>query len=88
MQFPYVTGKNSLKNENQVSALQSGRHVTDGRSPETNVLGLTSCADVKAIGWSVEALDQDLEQICWRDRLRNKHQTPFCLYMRKSRVAL
>ncbi|XP_015894537.3 uncharacterized protein LOC125418745 isoform X1 [Ziziphus jujuba] len=86
-EFPYVTGSKSLKNEDQVSTLQSGRHVTDGRSPKTHVLGLTSCEDVKAIGWSIEALDQDLEQICWREKLENKHQTPFCLYKRKSRVA-
>ncbi|KAL4619475.1 hypothetical protein ACB092_06G081800 [Castanea dentata] len=30
-------------------------------------------------GWSVEALDQDLEQICWKEHLGSKHQELFCL---------
>lgn len=77
----------SFKKRDQVSTLQSVRYVTDGRTPETHVLGLTTCADVKAIGWSVEALDQDLEQLCWREKLRSKYQAPFCLYKRESRLA-
>lgn len=86
LQFPYITSANSFKMEDQVSTLKSGRHLTDGRPPRTHALGLTNCADVKAIGWSVEALDQDLKQICWREKLSNRHQ-PFCLYKRESRVA-
>lgn len=89
LQFTYVTSTStqSFKKGDQVSTFQTGRCVTDGTTPETHVLGLTSCADVKAIGWSVEALDEDLEQICWREKLNNKHQAPFCLYQREYRLA-
>ncbi|XP_048317876.2 uncharacterized protein LOC125418411 isoform X1 [Ziziphus jujuba] len=87
LEFPYITSANSFKKEDQLSTLQSGRHLTDGRPPQTPSLSLTSCADVRAIGWSVEALDQDPKQICWREKLSNKHQAPFCLYKRESHVA-
>lgn len=89
LQFTYITSTStkSFKKGDKVSTLQSGGCATDGTTPETHVLVLTTCADVKAIGWSIEALDQDLEQICWREKLNDKHQATFCLYKRESRLA-
>ncbi|KAK8529364.1 hypothetical protein V6N13_102287 [Hibiscus sabdariffa] len=46
-------------------------------------LGLTTCKDAKANGWSTKALDQDLEQVCWREKL----EEPPCLYKRKPLLA-
>ncbi|KAJ7947080.1 Alpha-galactosidase [Quillaja saponaria] len=39
-------------------------------------LVLTSCHDSKAKGWSMETLDEHIEQICWKG---NNKQTPFCV---------
>ncbi|KAK4402714.1 hypothetical protein Sango_1012100 [Sesamum angolense] len=47
-------------------------------------LGLTSCKDVEAKGWSPKPIDDDdLDQVCWKEKSRNGDQEPFCLYKRK-----
>lgn len=87
-EFPYITSTKSFKKGGEVVSWQSRRCLMDGRTSELHVLGLTSCSDVKAVGWSSEALQQDgLEQICWKENSENKHQAPFCLYKRESRLS-
>ncbi|XP_030960864.1 uncharacterized protein LOC115982415 [Quercus lobata] len=83
MEFPYITSTNGFKSKNDVLDEQSGRCLTDVRTSDTHFLSLTSCTTSKAIGWSVEALDQDLEQICWKEHLGSKHQELFCLYKKE-----
>nr|POE84854.1 proteasome subunit beta type-2-a [Quercus suber] len=79
MEFPYIT---STKNFKSIDG-QSGRYLTDVSTSDTHVLSLTSCTNSKAIGWSIKALDQNLEQICWKEHLGSKHQEPFCLYKKE-----
>ncbi|PON40445.1 Glycoside hydrolase [Parasponia andersonii] len=81
--FPHITSTKNLKKGDEIIYWQSRKCLTD-RTSEAQVLGLTSCADMKAVGWSSEALEQDPEQICWKQNLGSKHQTPFCLYKRES----
>ncbi|KAJ8615493.1 hypothetical protein MRB53_034865 [Persea americana] len=50
---------------------------------EKNVLSLTSCKDHKARGWVIGSHDEELGQICWKDSLESKDQSPFCLYRRR-----
>lgn len=73
-----------LKKGDQVPLLSSRRSLTDGRTSEEHVLGLTSCADAKAMGWSIEAL----EEICWKKVSTNRHLESFCLYQRESLLTL
>nr|POE57577.1 alpha-galactosidase mel1 [Quercus suber] len=77
--FPYIT---STKNFKSIDG-QSGRYLTDVSTSDTHVLSLTSCTNSKAIGWSIKALDQDLEQICWKEHLGSKHQEPFGLHKKE-----
>ncbi|KAJ7945458.1 Alpha-galactosidase [Quillaja saponaria] len=73
MEFPYITSMKSLDSEDQVLALQSGCQ-RDVPTPNTLLLGLTGCSDSKAIGWSIQTLDQDLEQICLKRSSRNSDE--------------
>uniref|UniRef100_A0A803PH02 Alpha-galactosidase n=1 Tax=Cannabis sativa TaxID=3483 RepID=A0A803PH02_CANSA len=83
MEFPYITSTTSSKEGDT----NTKRKCLSDKTLEVQVLGLTSCADTKAVGWSAEAVEQDSEQICWKLNLGNKHQTPpFCLYKRESRL--
>ena len=83
LQFPYITTTKSSKKGDEIIYWQSRRGLTH-RASDAHVLGLTSCADMKAVGWSSEALQQDPEQICWKQNSGSKHQTPFCLNKRES----
>ncbi|PSS04579.1 Alpha-galactosidase [Actinidia chinensis var. chinensis] len=74
MEFPRVTG-----NGNGGLNWQS-RSMT---AQETHTFGLTNCMDPKAKGWLNKALDNDLEQVCWKGSTRNRYEAPFCLYKRK-----
>ncbi|KAK9934617.1 hypothetical protein M0R45_021754 [Rubus argutus] len=90
-EFPYVSStssKRDFKNDDLVDTWQSRRQLKSLKTSDSHVLGLTSCADEKAIGWSTKALDQDLEHICWKENSRKKHQAPFCLNKRESLLAL
>lgn len=44
-----------------------------------HALGLTSCKDDNARGWLARTVDDDLEQVCWKEKL-SELQVPFCLY--------
>nr|XP_023883853.1 uncharacterized protein LOC111996137 isoform X3 [Quercus suber] len=78
-QFPYITSTKNFKSLDS----QSGRYLTDVSTSDTHVLSLTSCTNSKAIGWSIKALYQDLEQICWKEHLVSKHQKPLCIYKKE-----
>lgn len=54
---------------------------------DIRALGLITCKDPKANGWSTKALGQDLEQICWKEKSESKFEEPACLYKRKPLMA-
>ncbi|XP_059657828.1 uncharacterized protein LOC132304253 [Cornus florida] len=81
MEFPYITA--GLQSRNQGQSWQSIT-LTDDSAPETHFMGLTSCMDSKAEGWFIKALDEEIEQVCWKESLRSKNHEPFCLYKRKA----
>ncbi|KAK9276979.1 hypothetical protein L1049_006518 [Liquidambar formosana] len=87
MEFPYITGTKGFSGRDQVLTWQSRRCLADMGNSETHVLTLTSCKDSKANGWSIEALDQNLEQVCWKESLGRKYEEPFCVYKRKPFLA-
>lgn len=49
---------------------------------------MTGCSESKASGWSIESLNQDLERICWKNGLENKHQATFCVHKRELQFRL
>jgi hypothetical protein len=71
------------KSRDNVLAWKSTRSRTDLEISDAHVLALTGCMNSKAIGWSIQASDQDLEKICWKEKLGSKHQAPLCLYKRE-----
>ncbi|XVF43883.1 hypothetical protein PTKIN_Ptkin02bG0076500 [Pterospermum kingtungense] len=82
-QFPYITGTEGSRSKNKVLS----QDLAEGSTLGTLALGLTTCKDPKAHGWSSKSLDQDLEQICWEDKLGSKFEEPPCLYKRKPLLA-
>ncbi|XP_042496030.1 uncharacterized protein LOC122075167 isoform X2 [Macadamia integrifolia] len=87
MEFPYTTSRKSLKSGKGFPNFQS-RNLKDESAPDTHVLGLSSCKDQKAKGWAVEAIDEDIDQICWKDNIGRKHKPPLCLYQKKPWLTL
>jgi hypothetical protein len=85
-QFPYVTSSKNSKNEYQ-HHIQKMRRSKKGKKP-IHSLGLTSCSESKAIGWTIENINQDLERICWKGNAENKHQNPFCVHKRELQFRL
>ncbi|CAI0390287.1 unnamed protein product [Linum tenue] len=87
MEFPYVTGKilgperNHLMRRSKISMLKRVNN------HHTRVVGVTSCKDPNANGWSVESLGQYHEQICWRKEDEQLNREPLCLYKRKPLLA-
>ncbi|GLT74601.1 hypothetical protein SLA2020_463890 [Shorea laevis] len=79
-EFPYITGTKASTIENKVPS----QKLTEVDKPHTHALGLTGCKDPKANGWTSEALDQDLEKICWKENLGNIFPEPLCLFRGKS----
>ncbi|XWS34704.1 hypothetical protein CRYUN_Cryun21dG0060600 [Craigia yunnanensis] len=81
--FPYITGMKGSRSKNKVLY----QHLAEGGKLNTRALGVTTCKDPKAYRWSIKALDQDLEQICWKEKLGSKFEEPPCLYKRKPLLA-
>ncbi|KAK3005257.1 hypothetical protein RJ639_017023 [Escallonia herrerae] len=81
--FPYITAAEDPQIKTRVVTGQS-RSLTDAGASGKRVLSLTSCKDEDAKGWSTKALGGGLEQVCWKEKSRSKHQAPFCLYKRKA----
>ncbi|XP_077223816.1 uncharacterized protein LOC143857282 [Tasmannia lanceolata] len=78
MEFPYVTSSKDLKGSNHILT-QSTRNLKDSNVDE---VVLTSCNDHKAKGWVVESHEQEMDRICWNDRLERNDESQFCLYKR------
>ncbi|GMJ13236.1 ARAPASE [Hibiscus trionum] len=78
MEFPYVSGRKFRRKRKVLP-----QDFAEGGMLGKRAFGLTTCKDPKANGWSTKALDQDLEQICWREKL----EEPPCLYKRKPLLA-
>ncbi|XVE74933.1 hypothetical protein DITRI_Ditri12bG0058400 [Diplodiscus trichospermus] len=83
MEFPFITGTKGSRSKNKVPS----QDLAEGSMLDTRALGLTTCNDSKAHGWSAKALDQDLEKICWKEKFGNKFEEPPCLYKRKPLLA-
>ncbi|XVF02577.1 hypothetical protein REPUB_Repub04eG0186600 [Reevesia pubescens] len=83
MEFPYITGAEGSRSKTKVLS----QHLAERGVLDTRALGLTTCKDPKANGWSTKVLDQDLDQICWKEKLGSKFQEPPCLYKRKPLLA-
>ncbi|KAH9772984.1 alpha-galactosidase [Citrus sinensis] len=80
--FPYIIGTKGNTRKIKVTP----PHLSEVAESNTHVLGLTSCKDPKANSWSIQAHDQELEEICWKGKSGNKIGEPLCLY--KSRALL
>ncbi|XP_044494170.1 uncharacterized protein LOC123217299 [Mangifera indica] len=78
MEFPYIIGTKETTRKNTVIS----PHPSEVGTSNKRVLGLTSCKYSKANSWSIEALDQDLEKICWKGGLGNEYEEPLCLHKR------
>ncbi|XP_010251024.1 PREDICTED: uncharacterized protein LOC104593056 [Nelumbo nucifera] len=81
-EFPYITGTEDHRSSKQVLTLRS-RSLKDAHTPHKLVFSLTSCNENRAKGWVIEALDQDLERICWKVNFRSKYKPSLCLNKRK-----
>ncbi|KAK6160287.1 hypothetical protein DH2020_003668 [Rehmannia glutinosa] len=81
-QFPHISSQNCRRIRNHALNLQS-RNRIERSITESLALGLTSCKDVEAKGWSARAVDDDFEQVCWKKKSSTGHQEPFCLYKTK-----
>ncbi|KAL6983789.1 hypothetical protein U1Q18_017164 [Sarracenia purpurea var. burkii] len=82
MEFPYVTGTNILRFRNWGMTWLS-ESLADIDARDTEIFGLTRCMDPNAKGWFVKALDNDIEQVCWKGSSSRSYEAPFCLYKRK-----
>ncbi|XVF85072.1 hypothetical protein PTKIN_Ptkin17bG0089000 [Pterospermum kingtungense] len=82
--FPCITGVKGSRSKTRVLS----QNLEEGDMLNTRALGVTTCKDPKAYGWSIKALDQDLEQICWKEKFGSKLAEPPCLYKRKPLPAL
>ncbi|GMH01553.1 hypothetical protein Nepgr_003392 [Nepenthes gracilis] len=85
MEFPLITSTHDSEITNQVLILQSGHQRNVGLS-RTHFLALTTCTELNAKHWSIEPVDEDLDQVCWKEN-SGSNQMPFCLYRRKPRFA-
>jgi len=81
MQFPYVTGTKGSTHKTTAHSQRSRRCLKEVGKSHAQFLGFTSCNHPKVNGWSIEALDQDLDQICWKEHM-GSHE-PLCLYKQK-----
>ncbi|XP_017420629.1 uncharacterized protein LOC108330641 isoform X1 [Vigna angularis] len=88
MEFPYITSSNNLKHAG--GKKQRPNQGTKKTSSYTHSLGLTSCSESKASGWSIESHshNQYLETICWKKGAENQHQPPFCVNKRELQLRL
>ncbi|KAJ4960513.1 hypothetical protein NE237_020423 [Protea cynaroides] len=82
---PYVTGVKILKSGKRVPKWQS-RNSKNESALDTPVLSLISCKDQTAKGWAVEAIEEDLERICWKENFGRKHKPPVCFYKKNPRL--
>lgn len=79
MEFPYISSRRNSGSRNKVLGWLTARSLADEETSDTHVLGLTGCMNSKAVGWYIQAINQDLEKICWKEKVASKHKAPFCL---------
>lgn len=72
-EFPYITSTHHPNCKNQ--------EIQKARKASTRFLSLVSCEEGITEGWSVEVLENDLHQVCWKKNSGTRH-LPFCLYKR------
>ncbi|KAL0421464.1 UNVERIFIED_CONTAM: hypothetical protein Slati_3169300 [Sesamum latifolium] len=84
-EFPYITNTKCRFHRVRNRPLRcKSRYLERNSVMGSLALGLTSCKDVEARGWSLKPIDDDdLDQVCWKEKSRNGDQEPFCLYKRK-----
>ncbi|XP_010248688.1 PREDICTED: uncharacterized protein LOC104591526 isoform X2 [Nelumbo nucifera] len=82
MEFPYIRGTEDLRNSKGVLIPQS-KSLKDTDTLHKHVFNLISCKEHRAKGWVIEALNQDIERICWQDYFLKRHKLPVCLNKRK-----
>ncbi|KAJ9176302.1 hypothetical protein P3X46_011632 [Hevea brasiliensis] len=78
-EFPYVSSRKYYNTKPLPQ--RSTRLLKEVSTSHGHVLGLSSCKDPNVNCWSTEALDGDMEQICWVEKLGS--HGPLCLYKRK-----
>ncbi|XP_068657572.1 uncharacterized protein [Aristolochia californica] len=86
-EFPYVKAVKDFERSNCILTKNWGsfKNVT---MPDKIKLAVTSCKEHYAKGWILKMSNQKLDQLCWRESLGQNNWKPFCLYKRRSHVAL
>ncbi|KAL2903423.1 Alpha-galactosidase [Bienertia sinuspersici] len=80
-EFPFVTSSPTSKyNFSSESRL---KEKSQGSSASS--LALVSCKESEAQGWLAQSVDQNFDQVCWKNDVGN-NEIPFCLYKRKAQV--
>ncbi|KAH6771232.1 Melibiase family protein [Perilla frutescens var. hirtella] len=75
MEFPYFSSPNCCRVR---------KHALEGLSiSKLLTLGLTNCKGAEATGWSARAIEDDHEQVCWKDKSSHRQHEPFCLYKKQ-----
>ncbi|KAF7839887.1 putative alpha-galactosidase B [Senna tora] len=87
-QFPFITSSKKMNIHDQDLMRQMRGSKRDTPTSYTYLISLTGCTESRAVGWSIESLNQDVERICWKRNLGDKHQAPFCVHKREIRVAI
>ncbi|XP_057747642.1 uncharacterized protein LOC130966837 [Arachis stenosperma] len=86
-EFPDVTSSENLNHKDHHLRVKKRRSKRGGKPSYTHALRLTGCSETKAMGWSVESLNEDLERICWKRSLENQ-LPPFCVHKREFQFKL
>ncbi|KAF5746543.1 hypothetical protein HS088_TW06G00714 [Tripterygium wilfordii] len=86
IEFPYAT-VNEARTRSKAFRRQS-RYLREVGMSEAHALHLTSCNDPDTHNWSVEHLDKDLEQICWKETSGSNIQKHLCLFKRRPLLAV
>lgn len=81
VQFHSITGSEYPK-EQESSCNKHRRYHSKDSTSDAYAMDLTSCKDDRAAGWLTEAHDQDAEQVCWKQKISKKSNSPICLYKR------
>ncbi|XP_031478672.1 uncharacterized protein LOC116249641 [Nymphaea colorata] len=80
MEYPFVHAKSPHCENVQIT-----RPVVpvDENEDVNNDLQLTSCSNVRARGFILEAYNGDIDHICWKEGIAGENISRFCLYKRQ-----
>lgn len=84
-EFPVTTPSYTSKRNHQIISSHFGQNETVGRFHRSS-LALVSCKEPQAKGWAIEAIDEDLDRVCWKHNSESP-KAHTCLYKRKSQLA-